>query len=97
VSHRTRVAACDLCRYQRLAERVRHRQPSELEVTLVEDVLRLDRRSLVHPRAVPQTHSLGAAGGPRGVDERGELVGPDLLGGLADGVGVLAEIRVAER
>ena len=46
---RGREAAGELGGEQHLAERVRHRQPQELQVVLVEDVLRLDRRALVGP------------------------------------------------
>ena len=59
---------------QHLAERVRHRQPQELQVVLGQDVLGLDRLALVGPRAVPQPHTLGPAGGAGGVDQRGQLV-----------------------
>ncbi len=79
---RGREAAGELGGEQHLAEGVRHRQPQELEVVLVQDVLHLDRGALVDPRAVPQPDALGAAGGARGVDQGRELVGADRLGGL---------------
>ena len=72
-------AARELRGEQHLAERVGHRQPQELEVALVEDVLRLDRRALVDPGLVQQPHALGPPGRAGGVDQRGELVGRDLL------------------
>ena len=48
------------------------------------------------PTAVQQPHALGPAGGAGRVDQRGELVGRDRLGGLLDDAGVLGEVRVAE-
>ena len=50
----------------------------------------------VDPRTVPQPHALGAAGGAGGVDQGGELVRLDRLGGLRDHVGVVGEVGVAE-
>ena len=44
-----REAARELGGQQHLAERVGHRQPEELQVALVEDVLHLDRGALVDP------------------------------------------------
>ena len=85
-------AAGELRRQQHLAERVRHRQPQELQVVLVEDVLRLDRGALVDPRPVPEPDALGPAGGAGGVDQRGELVGLDRRGDLVDDAGVLGEV-----
>ncbi len=74
---RGREPAGELRGEQHLAERVRHRQPQELQVVLVEDVLHLDRGALVDPRAVQQPHALGPAGGAGGVDQRRQLVGSD--------------------
>ena len=89
-------AAGELGGEQHLAERVRHRQPQELQVVLVEDVLDLDRGALVDPRPVQQPHALGAAGGAGGVDQRRELVGGDRPRGLLDDARVLGEVGLAE-
>ena len=40
----------------------------------LQDADRVDGGGLVDPGVVAQPHALGAAGGARGVDERGELV-----------------------
>ncbi len=90
------VADRELRGQQHLAEGVRHGQPAELEVVLVEDALGLDRRSLVDPRPVPQPDTLGPPGRAGGVDQGGQLVGTDRLGGLLDHAGVLGEVGVAE-
>ncbi len=66
-------AAGELRGEQHLAEGVGHRQPQELQVVLVQDVLHLDRGALVDPRAVQQPDALGLAGGAGGVDQRREL------------------------
>ena len=73
-------AARELGRQQHLAERVGHRQPQELQVGLVEDVLGADGLALEDPRLVAQPYALGAAGGAGGVDQGRELVGRDRLG-----------------
>ena len=93
---RGREAARELGGEQHLAERVRHRQPQELQVVLVEDVLDLDRGALVDPGPVRQPHALGAAGGAGGVDQGGELLGLDGRDRRLDGVGVLDEVLLAE-
>ena len=91
-----REAAGELGGEQHLAERVRHRQPQELQVALVEDVLGVDRLALVDPRAVPEPDALRPAGRAGRVDQRGQLVGLDGLGRLLDHAGVLGEVVVAE-
>ena len=90
-------AARHLGRHQHLAERVRHRQPAELEVALGEDALRADGLALVDPRRVPQAYALGTAGGAGGVDQGRELLGRDGLGRRADDVGLLGELGGAQR
>ncbi|CAB4732085.1 unannotated protein [freshwater metagenome] len=89
-------AAGQLGREQHLAERVRHRQPQELQVVLAEDALHLDGGALVDPRAVQQAHALGATGRAGGVDQGGELLGLDRRDRRGDGVGVLGEVGVAQ-
>ena len=93
---RGREAAGELGREQHLAERVGHRQPQELQVVLVEDVLDVDGLALVDPGLVPQPDALGPAGGAGGVDQRGELVGLDRLDRGRHRAGVLDEELLAE-
>ena len=82
---------------QHLAERVRHRQPQELQVVLGQDLLGLDGGALVGPRGVAQAHALGPAGRARGVDQRGQVVRLHGVDRLRDGVGVLGEVLLTER
>ena len=93
---RGREAAGELGGEQHLAERVGHRQPQELQVVLVEDVLDVDRLALVDPGLVPQPDALGPAGGAGGVDQGGELVGLDRLDRGLDRAGVLDEELLAQ-
>ena len=62
---------------QHLAERVRQRQPEELQVVFGDQLDLADRVGGVRPVVVGQLHALGPAGGARRVDERGQVVRAD--------------------
>ncbi len=83
-----READRELRGQQHLAERVRHRQPEELQVVLGEDVVGLDDRAFVGPGVVAQPDALGPAGGAGGVDQGGEGVGADVARDPVDLVGL---------
>ena len=85
-------AASQLSGDQHLAEGVRERQPQQLQIVLAEQIHISDRGAGVHPRLVTQPHPFGAAGGPRGVNQRRQPVGRDLLGDRAHAGGMLGQI-----
>ena len=80
---------------QHLAERVRQRQPQELQLVAAEQVEALDRCGLVGPVAVRELDALGLARRARGVDEGREVVVGDRGVGAGDGVGIRGEQRAA--
>ena len=82
---------------EHLAERVRQRQPEELQVVDGEDLDRLGAGADVGPASVRQFHALGATGGARGVHQGGEVLRPHACDGLVDRAGVLGEMSSAER
>src|SRR5690606_11081843 len=67
-------ADAQLERLERLAERVRQRQPEILEVVDIQDFERVDRNPYVHPVVVDQPDALGLAGRTRRIDERREVL-----------------------
>ena len=73
---------------ERLAERVRQRQPQVLQVVPVQHALLGLGDALPAPAAVQQLDALGGAGGAGGVHQRGQLVRPDRGGQAGDQVGV---------
>jgi hypothetical protein len=75
---------------------VRHRQPEELEVGLVEDLLALDHGAFIGPRRVREPDTLGLAGGAGGVDQGGQVVRLDASDCLVDSIRVLGKVLLTE-
>ena len=88
---------CSCTASQHLAERVGQRQPQVLQVVRREQVERRRAGADVGPAPVRQLDALGPAGGPGGVDERGEVLGLDRGHRLVDRGRVLHEVLGAER
>ena len=83
--HGRREPEAKLGRADHLPERVRQRQPEELEgVGVIEDARDLHRPRLRHPAAVGELDALGPAGGARGVEERGQRIRPHRRRGLLE-------------
>ena len=77
---------------QHLAEGVRQRQPQQLQIVLAQQAHVGDHAAGVHPGLMAQPHAFRLAGGSRGVDQRRQLLGVDLLGDRAHAGGMLGQI-----
>ena len=66
-----------LHRRKHLAERVRQRQPQVLQVVAAQDPHGLGPGTDIGPAPMGQLHTLRTAGGPRRVDQRGQMLWPD--------------------
>ncbi len=93
---RRREADRDLRRQEDLAERVRHRQPEELQVVLGEELAGEDDRTFVRPAVVAQAYALGPAGGAGRVDQGRERAGLRRGHSILDDRGVLLEVLLAQ-
>jgi hypothetical protein len=84
---------CNAGCQQLLAEDVGQRQPEVLQVVLLRIPIAVDPRRPGRSTSVQQPHALGPAGGARGVDDRGEVVGLDGVDPLVDGARGLGQQR----
>ncbi len=97
-------APVDRCRkpdYQRqrqhhLAERVRQRQPQQVQVVGTENVRGIDGRRGVGPRRVGEAHTFRPARGAGGVDDAGQLPRTDAVNAVVHGARGLGQHLLTE-